>query len=71
MSKRVKAIIFSASLLVAAFAVMGVVAGTQRSSGSTNFMRLHIVGASEAEQFAGRERRKRTRYKPVTERRKK
>src|SRR5439155_18071157 len=51
--------------------VMGVVAGTQRSSGSTNFMRLHIVGASEAEQFAGRERRKRTRYKPVTERRKK
>src|SRR5579859_1557626 len=29
--------------------VLGVVAGTQRSSGSTNFMRLHVVGASEAE----------------------
>ncbi|HVP44872.1 MAG TPA: pyruvate kinase [Terriglobales bacterium] len=28
--------------------VMGIVAGTQRSSGSTNFMRLHVVGASEA-----------------------
>ena len=51
--------------------VVAVVAGTQSATGSTNFMRLHIVGASEAEQFAGRERRKRTRYKPVTERRKK
>jgi len=58
--------------------VVGVVAGTQRSSGSTNFLRLHIVGASEAEEFAqpaalrpGKDRRRRPRYRPVSERRKK
>ena len=28
--------------------VLGVVAGTQQSSGSTNFMRLHLVSAAEA-----------------------
>jgi hypothetical protein len=26
---------------------MGVVAGTQQTSGSTNFIRLHVVGALE------------------------
>jgi pyruvate kinase len=30
--------------------VLGVVAGTQRASGSTNFMRLHVVTAEEAAQ---------------------
>jgi pyruvate kinase len=55
--------------------VMGVVAGTQRASGSTNFLRLHIVGATEAEEFRaphplhGKERRKRPRYRPVPDRR--
>src|SRR5438045_9625490 len=36
---------------VAAGDVMGVVAGTQRFSGSTNFMRLHVVGGSDAQEF--------------------
>jgi pyruvate kinase len=56
--------------------VMGVVAGTQRASGSTNFLRLHIVGASDAHEFRGRspggkERRRRPRFRPpAAERRK-
>ena len=51
--------------------VMGVVAGTQRFSGSTNFMRLHVVGASDAQEIQprGKERRKSPRLQ-VTERRK-
>ena len=47
--------------------VMGIVAGTQRSSGSTNFMRLHVVGASDTK--AG-ERRRVPRLRPTQERRK-
>jgi pyruvate kinase len=37
--------------------VLGVVAGTQQASGSTNFMRLHVVTASEAKQVPPRKRR--------------
>ncbi|MCI0349223.1 MAG: pyruvate kinase [Acidobacteriales bacterium] len=47
--------------------VLGIVAGTQKSSGSTNFMRLHVVGAVEEH----RDRRKAPRSKPANERRKK
>jgi len=39
--------------------VLGVVAGTRQSSGSTNFMRLHLVTSAEAG-AAGHPRRKRT-----------
>ncbi len=45
--------------------VMGIVAGTQRSSGSTNFMRLHVVGATET---AAPERRRVPRLRPAQER---
>jgi len=34
--------------------VLGVVAGTQQASGSTNFMRLHVVTPEEAQQVAPR-----------------
>ena len=37
--------------------VLGVVAGTQMASGSTNFMRLHLVTAEEERGISGRERR--------------
>ena len=37
--------------------VLGVVAGTQQASGSTNFMRLHVVTASEAKQVPARKPR--------------
>jgi pyruvate kinase len=47
--------------------VMGIVAGTQKASGSTNFMRLHVVGVPEEPI----ERRRTQRFKPVNERRKK
>jgi pyruvate kinase len=47
--------------------VMGIVAGTQRSSGSTNFMRLHVVGATET---TAPERRRVPRLRPTQERRK-
>ena len=40
--------------------VMGIVAGTQQSSGSTNFMRLHVVGAADGK----KERRRIPRIKP-------
>jgi len=65
---------------VSAGDVMGVVAGTQRSSGSTNFLRLHIVGATESEDFhrprvitraIEKERRTARRFRPVADRRKK
>jgi pyruvate kinase len=36
--------------------VMAVVAGTRTSSGSTNFMRLHVVGAGESQGGAGKQR---------------
>jgi pyruvate kinase len=38
--------------------VLGVVAGTQMASGSTNFMRLHVVTAEEERRAAGGTRRK-------------
>jgi pyruvate kinase len=38
--------------------VMAVVAGTRTSSGSTNFMRLHVVGAGEPHDRAGKDRAK-------------
>ena len=47
--------------------VMGIVAGTQRSSGSTNFMRLHVVGAVET---GPPDRRRIPRLRPLRERKK-
>ena len=49
--------------------VIAVVAGTRSTSGSTNFMRLHVIGAAEGQQGA-EERRRRERVKPLVERRK-
>jgi hypothetical protein len=46
---------------------MGVVAGTQKSSGSTNFMRMHEVGVIEEP----RDRRKTQRARPTNDRRRK
>jgi pyruvate kinase len=47
--------------------VMAVVAGTRTSSGSTNFLRLHVVGtAGEHHGPVGEERRKAPRQKPRT-----
>jgi len=46
--------------------VIGVVAGTQMASGSTNFMRLHVVGSREA---AKSERRRAPRIEPPERRR--
>jgi hypothetical protein len=46
---------------------MGIVAGTQRSSGSTNFMRLHVVGSADGATRPGgkgKERRKVPRLRP-------
>ena len=39
--------------------VLGVVAGTQMASGSTNFMRLHLVTAEEERGISRRKRRRR------------
>src|SRR5579884_3741966 len=52
--------------------VMAVVAGTRSSSGSTNFMRLHVVGTAGEQHSGSEERRKTPRLKPsgVGERRK-
>jgi pyruvate kinase len=52
--------------------IIGVVAGTQRASGSTNFMRLHVVGTGEGNYSAlpAGDRRRAPRFKPTTERRK-
>jgi pyruvate kinase len=51
--------------------VMAVVAGTRSSSGSTNFMRLHVVGTAGERPGAVREERRRApRLKPALERRK-
>jgi len=44
---------------------MGIVAGTQRSSGSTNFMRLHVVGAVDN---GPPDRRRVPRLRPLPER---
>ncbi|HTK96367.1 MAG TPA: pyruvate kinase [Terriglobales bacterium] len=46
---------------VAAGDIMGIVAGTQRASGSTNFMRLHVVGSGDGEK---KERRRSPRLRP-------
>jgi len=55
---------------VASGAVIGVVAGTQIASGSTNFMRLHVVGSHDGEHGAATsERRRVPRIKPSPERR--
>jgi len=37
--------------------VLGVVAGTQMASGSTNFMRLHVITAEEERKASRRKRR--------------
>jgi pyruvate kinase len=56
--------------------VVGIVAGTQKATGSTNFLRLHVVGADDgagithAQLAKRRERRKTPRHKPPMERRK-
>jgi pyruvate kinase len=51
--------------------VIAVVAGTRSSSGSTNFLRLHVVGTGEHAGHGQQERRKTPRTKPVAiERRK-
>jgi len=51
--------------------VVGVVAGTQMSSGSTNFMRLHVVGApSTSDHRTKKDRRSAPRFRPKPERRK-
>ena len=51
--------------------VIGVVAGTQMASGSTNFMRLHVVGAPSASDHRTRkDRRRAPRFRPKPERRK-
>jgi len=48
--------------------VMGVVAGTQTTSGSTNFMRLHVVGASAGSSSRrSKERRRAPRQRPLDE----
>ena len=39
--------------------VLGVVAGTRQASGSTNFMRLHVVTEQEAESLGHRKKRRR------------
>jgi pyruvate kinase len=44
--------------------VMAVVAGTRSSSGSTNFMRLHVVGTAGEQHSENEERRKTPRLKP-------
>ena len=41
--------------------VLGVVAGTQMASGSTNFMRLHLVTAEEERGISRRRRKKKAR----------
>ena len=43
--------------------VLGVVAGTQMASGSTNFMRLHVVTAKEAQQSRAKEPARRPRQR--------
>src|SRR3954452_70190 len=40
--------------------VMGIVAGTQQASGSTNFMRLHVVGSADGATAPGKKERRRT-----------
>jgi len=46
--------------------VIAVVAGTRSSSGSTNFLRLHVVGTGDHTSESRDERRKAPRMKPVS-----
>jgi pyruvate kinase len=46
--------------------IIAVVAGTRSSSGSTNFLRLHVVGTGEHHWPTSEERRKAPRMKPVS-----
>ena len=46
--------------------IIAVVAGTRSSSGSTNFLRLHVVGTGEHPVAVREERRKAPRIKPVS-----
>jgi pyruvate kinase len=46
--------------------VVAIVAGTQTSSGSTNFMRLHVVGDGQPASPASPDRRKSPRFKPLS-----
>jgi hypothetical protein len=46
--------------------VLGVVAGTQMASGSTNFMRLHLVTAEEERGISGRKQRVKKKGKGAT-----
>ncbi len=46
--------------------VIGIVAGTRRTSGSTNFMRLHVI---EADAKLRQDRRKQERFRPLAQRR--
>jgi pyruvate kinase len=51
--------------------VIAIVAGTRTASGSTNFMRLHVVGSADGHEGEQAERRKAPRLGPVGSRRKK
>jgi pyruvate kinase len=51
--------------------VIAVVAGTRSSSGSTNFMRMHVVGTRDQSVPVREERRKMARLKPVEAERRK
>ncbi len=44
--------------------VMGIVAGTTRYAGSTNFMRLHVVGSLETDKSTPRDRHREPRFRP-------
>jgi hypothetical protein len=46
--------------------IIAVVAGTRSSSGSTNFLRLHVIGTGAHPMPAREERRKAPRMKPVS-----
>jgi pyruvate kinase len=46
--------------------VIAIVAGTRSTTGSTNFMRLHVIGSGENQRRSPQERRKEARAKPVT-----
>jgi pyruvate kinase len=45
--------------------VIAIVAGTRTASGSTNFMRLHVVGAGELHELGSPERRRVERLRPA------
>ena len=48
--------------------VIAIVAGTRTASGSTNFMRLHVVGAGEVHELGHPERRRTLRLRPAGKR---